>query len=96
MTVSGHAGFAARGQDIVCAAVSILTLTAVQAAQQLYLRGALKQLPETVLEEGFARVQLCPKPPFRRQARQALETVRTGMELLAQSHPQHVRLKGRI
>ena len=96
MTVGGHAGFGEKGQDIVCAAVSILTLTAAETAQQLYLRGCLMQMPETVLEEGFARVQLWPKPRFRQQARQTLETVRTGMGLLARSHPRHVRVKGRI
>jgi len=96
MTVRGHAGFGEKGQDIVCAAVSILVLTAAETAQRLYLRGHLTQAPETVLQEGFARVRLQPKPRFRQQARQALETVRTGMELLACSHPRHVRLKGRI
>jgi len=30
----GHAGYAAKGQDIICAAVSALTMTAVNAVEQ--------------------------------------------------------------
>lgn len=31
---AGHAGYAAKGQDIICAAVSALTMTAVNAVEQ--------------------------------------------------------------
>ena len=96
MRVRGHAGFGQKGQDIVCAAVSILTLTAARETERMYENGFLRCLPETVLREGFASVTVCPRPRFRRQVRIAFGVVHTGMRLLAQSYPRHVRLKGRI
>lgn len=35
ISVSGHAGYAPVGQDIVCAAVSALTLTLIQGLEQI-------------------------------------------------------------
>ncbi|MEG0228779.1 MAG: ribosomal-processing cysteine protease Prp, partial [Lachnospiraceae bacterium] len=35
ITVSGHAGYAPQGQDIVCAAVTALTQTLIKAIQDL-------------------------------------------------------------
>lgn len=35
ISVHGHAGYAPRGQDIVCAAVSALTLTLIQGLEQV-------------------------------------------------------------
>ena len=92
----GHAGTAPKGQDIVCAAVSILTLTAARETERMYENGFLRCLPETVLREGFASVTVCPRPRFRQQARIAFGTVRTGLRLLARQYPQAVRVKGKV
>lgn len=35
ITVAGHAGYAPSGQDIVCAAVSALTLTLIRGLEQI-------------------------------------------------------------
>ena len=96
MRVEGHAGCGQKGQDIVCAAVSILTLTAARETERMYENGFLRCLPETVLREGFASVTVCPRPRFRQQARIAFGTVRTGLRLLARQYPQAVRVKGKV
>ena len=96
LRLRGHAMTGPAGSDIVCAAVSILTLTAARETERMYENGFLRCLPETVLREGFASVTVCPRPRFRRQVRVAFGVVHTGMRLLAQSYPYHVRLKGRI
>ena len=96
MRVRGHAGFGQKGQDIVCAAVSILTLTAARETERMYEKGFLRCLPETVLREGFASVTVCPLPRFRQQVSASFRFARTGLRLLARQYPRHVRLKGRI
>jgi len=96
MEVRGHAGFGAKGQDIVCAAVSILVLTAAETAGDLYRRGALRQRPTVVLREGFARLQVHPKPRARQQVRQQLQVIPRGLALLQRHFPGYVDLKGRI
>jgi len=96
MTVSGHAGFAPRGQDILCAAVSVLTLTAAQTAGELQRKNLLQQEAVTVLQEGFACITLRPKAHARGQARAAFRVILTGMRLLARSYPQYVQVNGRV
>jgi uncharacterized protein YsxB (DUF464 family) len=49
--VSGHAGFADHGEDIVCAAVSVLTISILNGLTEILGR---KDLGE-VVEEGYVR-----------------------------------------
>jgi Predicted ribosomal protein len=49
--VSGHAGFADHGEDIVCAAVSVLTISILNGLTEILGR---KDLDE-VVEEGYVR-----------------------------------------
>ncbi|OXS27556.1 MAG: ribosomal protein [Acetobacterium sp. MES1] len=49
--VSGHAGFADHGEDIVCAAVSVLTISILNGLTEIVGR---KDLGE-VIEEGYIR-----------------------------------------
>ncbi|WP_303870139.1 ribosomal-processing cysteine protease Prp [Acetobacterium wieringae] len=49
--VSGHAGFADHGEDIVCAAVSVLTISILNGLTEIVGR---KDLGE-VIEEGYVR-----------------------------------------
>jgi len=48
VTVTGHAGFADDGEDIVCASCSILTYTLLQSLLEMEAEGAL-----TSYHEGF-------------------------------------------
>ncbi len=49
--VSGHAGFADHGEDLVCAAVSVLTISILNGLTEILGR---KDLGE-VVEEGYVR-----------------------------------------
>jgi uncharacterized protein YsxB (DUF464 family) len=51
ITVSGHAGFADHGEDIVCAAVSVLTISILNGLTEIIGRSDL----EEVVEEGYVR-----------------------------------------
>ena len=60
LCVTGHAGFAAMGQDIVCAAASILVYTAAELALDMARRGQLRQPP--VLKPSFSAAPKSPSP----------------------------------
>ncbi|MBC3803239.1 ribosomal-processing cysteine protease Prp [Acetobacterium fimetarium] len=49
--VSGHAGFADQGEDIVCAAVSVLTISILNGLTEIVGRKDLNEM----VEEGYVR-----------------------------------------
>ena len=82
LTVCGHAGYAARGEDIVCAAASALVFALI---------GSLRQeenLREVVIRPGY--VTAAAKGPCREE----LELVRCGLAQLAAQYPQCVEVEG--
>lgn len=90
LTVEGHAGYAPRGQDIVCAAESVL----VQA-----LAGALTRLDKNFLYDftvdgtpgsGTAGITAVPTPRGWDRVRGMFETTMMGYCLLEKAFPEHV------
>lgn len=92
LTVSGHAGAAPLGQDIVCAAVSILVQTLAQHIKNIYVRGDLQKEPVIILEHGQANICCVPKKTAKTKLRHCFETVYTGFWLLAQTYPEYILL----
>lgn len=88
--LEGHAGQADVGQDIVCAAASILCYTAAQTAIDLYDAGKLRKEPRTVMEPGDCAITICPKRGAVAEVLVALRTIETGFALLAHHYPEYV------
>lgn len=95
LTLRGHAGYAPPGQDIVCAACSILAYAAAETALQLHRGGCLACEPSIRLEAGDVRIWCKPTRDYRRTTRDRLETIATGFALLAAQYPEHVRFRKR-
>jgi len=81
----GHAGYAASGKDIVCAAVSILTTTCVNALEEV---ANVKPLVEAA--EG--RMILALPADAGRDAQVILKTMRRGLRDLADAYPRYLQL----
>jgi len=87
LTVSGHAGFADHGDDIVCAAASALVLTAAHGVTTFCgARAVTHDDPsgDYVLEVprgGGARAQA------------VLETAVSGLRAIARRHPDHLSVR---
>ena len=92
LCVTGHAGFAAMGQDIVCAAASILVYTAAELALDMARRGQLRQPPAVKLKPGDAQVFFTPNGAGRQRGETGLETVGYGFALLAIKYPRWIRV----
>ena len=81
----GHAGFAQAGRDIVCAAVSILTTTCVNA-----LESVAKVTPKVQVEDGKMLVSLPDSAGHDAQV--ILRAMRQGLRDLAEEYPRYFQL----
>lgn len=83
LKVAGHAGYAQRGQDIVCAAASMLTATLARAL------GGVEGL--RIMDDGDT-MQVSCKPALKETERvvHVFSTIDGGFGLLANSYPNHV------
>ena len=86
---SGHAGFAPRGQDIVCAGVSTLLAAAAETAARMRRDGLLEECTVR-LEPGDAEITMKPTPEGSAKAEAVMEMLRAGAELLEDGYGQYV------
>ncbi len=81
MTLRGHAGYAPRGQDIVCAAVSALVYALVAALEE---KGAVREVHMQPGQVSVAGAEGC-EAEFR--------MIHCGLAQLAARYPQYVHLE---
>jgi uncharacterized protein YsxB (DUF464 family) len=86
--VTGHAGQAEKGQDIVCSAVSILFYTLAQAVTDS--REALEDEPVIITNDGDGMIACTPKKEYKATMERTYWTILTGFELLAQEYKDYV------
>ena len=92
MKLSGHAEQAKKGEDIVCAAASILAYTVAQALQFMYEQGDLQKKPRIKLEEGDTIIVAKPKAESYAEALHTFFVAQVGYHLLAHNYPKYVTL----
>jgi uncharacterized protein YsxB (DUF464 family) len=91
LSVTGHAGQAEVGKDLVCACVSILTYTAAHNVEFLAGVGAYAQPPAIKLNEGDSHIECkVTEQSLYKNLANRLDAVVTGFRLLQASYPQYV------
>lgn len=87
--VSGHAGFADEGEDIVCAGVSALVETAL-----IGLRKVARQKPlESERKKGHVWIRVEPGDPQAWEKAQAiLQTTLLGLKDIQKDYPAFIRI----
>ena len=93
LKLTGHAGQAKKGEDIVCSAASILAYTVAQAIQFMYEQGDLQKKPHIKLAEGDTVIVAKPKPETYAEALHIFFVAQVGYHLLAHNYPKYVTLK---
>lgn len=93
MEFAGHAGSAPKGEDLVCAAATMLSYTAAQAVQFLYEQGKLKKPPRIVLLDGNATIVATPLPETEAETMMVFWVVQAGAHVLARNYPQNAVLE---
>lgn len=92
LSVSGHAGQAEHGKDIVCAAASILVYTLAQNLMRDRARGLYVEV-RTSLFRGDANISCTAATAEEyERAKGIFSVILAGMELLAENAPQYVKL----
>lgn len=89
--VTGHAGHAPKGRDVVCAAVSVLAQTAA-----LGLEGRLGIAAVVAADAGRFSCLLPPDLPIQAcsRAQDILETMCMGLAAIEREYPRHVLVMG--
>lgn len=91
LKISGHAGQAKRGDDIICASASILAYTLAQVIKAMEHHGDLAEPPTIDMESGDAVIVCRARDPFLfAEIMYAFFVVETGYTLLAKNYPQFV------
>ncbi|MEW6525017.1 MAG: ribosomal-processing cysteine protease Prp [Bacillota bacterium] len=85
--VGGHAGYAEAGQDIVCAAVSAITQTAVLGLEQFCGTGVY-----CAIEPGSLVCRLSSPAQQPGPAWYIVETMLLGLTEIAREHPKYLRI----
>ncbi len=88
----GHAGYAERGKDIICASASILVYTVAQMMADLHEQGRMQEAPFVRLDEGDAAIRVKPNTWGMADASHAYLMAQTGFELLQSNYPEYLQL----
>ena len=87
--ISGHSGYAERGEDIVCAAISAISQTAVLGITEVV---RLKPFCKQDDAEGRLRVRLRSSDVGNRRAEAILRTMVVGLMNIQAQYPDFLRI----
>ena len=83
--ITGHAGYAEPGKDIVCAGVSTLVQTLI-ASLDMLTPGALES---TEIKPGYVEIK-CSN--LSEHGKMLVDSFFIGVEMIAHEYPEHVRI----
>ena len=90
LRVQGHSGFAPAGQDLVCAAASVLAFTLARAAGE---RSDYHGFVAVDREAAVISVRCRPEKEAWAACRVLFDTVITGFRLLAEAAPEYIQIR---
>lgn len=93
MTLKGHAGAAPKGEDLICAAATMLAYTVAQAVQFMYENGNLKKKPKIRIADGEAVIIATPNEESYAEVLHTFWVAQCGIHVLRRNYPQNVRLE---
>ena len=89
LTMTGHAGAADPGHDLVCASASMLAYTLAINVANMADHGQCRQ-PITKLNDGDAEISCNPKCNLKNTVTLVFDTICAGFELLAHEYPENI------
>lgn len=94
LSVSGHAGSAPKGQDLVCAAATTLVYTAAQMLRDAEEDGLAEDV-RFCADDGKADLVAKAKPGAGKELAGRMEAVCIGFRMLEKNYPKFIRVEGR-
>ena len=92
MEMQGHALTAPKGQDLICAAATMLVYTLGQAVQFLYEQGRLLYEPQMRMVDGYAKITVYPRKCAVAETLMAFWVAQAGAYVLERNYPKAVDL----
>ena len=91
ITARGHAGYAPIGQDIVCAAVTILISTMAAVLDNFEHEGKLKK-KRIQIESGYALLICEPNEENKAEIDNTYDVIIRGLKLVEMQYPDNVKI----
>ena len=95
LTVTGHAGSAELGKDLVCASASMLAYTLAANVANMADHGQVRN-PVIKNNEGDAEISCNPRHNLKASVTLVFDSVCVGFELLAHDYPEFVKYEIRV
>ena len=95
LTVTGHAGAAEPGQDLVCASASILAYTLAANVANMADNGQVRQ-PIIKNNEGDTEISCNPRHNLKNSVTLVFDAICIGFELLAHDYPENITYEIRM
>lgn len=92
LIVEGHADYNKNGDDIVCAAVSVLVYTFLNMLKDEECDGRLK-IRREALRDGYFCVEVEPFDFSKEKTKGIVETIVMGLAMLNEEYPEFVKLE---
>ena len=92
LKITGHAEGDPKGQNLVCAAVSALALTAANAVMHLWKKDILKSMPMVDLTPGNTVISVTATPNTEAEMLMVFWTLQSGIDALEKLYPEKVTL----
>lgn len=93
ITIDGHANYAPKGQDLVCAAASILTMTLADTINGLNHDMLFDANIDIPVEKAHAKIEAFPKEYAWPYVYITYQTICNGLQLLEKTYPDFINVK---
>lgn len=95
LTVTGHAGSAEHGRDLVCASASMLAYTLAANVANMADNGQVRE-PIMKMDEGDTEISCNPRHNLKASVTLVFDSVCVGFELLAHDYPEFIKYEIRV
>ncbi len=93
--LNGHANYAPNGQDIVCAATSMITFMLLQMIDNMNARNEVSIIRQRQ-EEGFVDIEVSVGKIYQDYFDTVLDVILTGYKLLGNKYPNNIFLETNV
>ena len=92
VTIDGHAHAAEKGEDLICAGTSVLSLTLVQVIKTMEQQGFFVNKVKAKVKEGHTSITCKPKAEYYTAVLNTILTIKTGFNMLATMFSDYIEL----
>lgn len=92
VTIEGHAGYAPKGQDIICAGVSAIAMTLGENVRWMDEKGYLQSM-HVDLSDGVGTISCTPKSRYTDSIRLVFDSICAGFEIISRDAPEYVHFE---